>query len=285
MNEIFKWQKIKKKDFKRAQEFLIDIEEDYVSACAKFLGNDKLNDPAWILSGKNDEIAGFVINSKSAILPALRGGNEIPPLVFLKSLMRAKKIHSVQGLQNEVRIFESEIEKIGGQPADIIDYDLMTLETPPKRAGKISNSSSRSNFILRVPQMIDIDGMAPLQAAYEKEEVLPKGSVFNPAASRINTANLIAGGKILAAEVGGRLVGKINVNAVSFTRYQVGGVYVDPDYRRRGIAKKMAAEFIASLTGEGKGVTLFVRKTNDAARRLYSGLGFKKLKDYRITYY
>jgi hypothetical protein len=52
-----------------------------------------------------------------------------------------------------------------------------------------------------------------------------------------------------------------------------------------GIARCMAEEFIASLINEGMGVTLFVKKNNVAARRLYLGLGFSVSGDYRITYY
>ena len=282
MIDNYKWRKIKKNDIERAQELLISIEDDYVSACAKFLACDKLKDAIWVMSGKNNKIAGLVINYKSTILPVLCGMKEMPNFDFIKNIMRTKNIHSIQGLKNEVKILESEIEKTGRLPADIIDYDLMNLDKLPEDACR---NAGLSNLVLRVPNMTDIDEMAPLQAAYEIEEVLPKGSVFNPAASRVNITSLIAGGNILAAEVDGHLAGKINVNAVSFTRYQVGGVYVDPQYRGKGIAKRMAAEFIKTLTAGGKGVTLFVKKTNDAARRLYSALGFKKLKDYRISYY
>jgi predicted GNAT family acetyltransferase len=47
----------------------------------------------------------------------------------------------------------------------------------------------------------------------------------------------------------------------------------------------MATEFTASLISEGRGVTLFVKKNNLAARRLYTGMGFSVKDDYRITYY
>jgi predicted GNAT family acetyltransferase len=127
--------------------------------------------------------------------------------------------------------------------------------------------------------------MAALQAAYEQEEVVPRGSTFSPAASRVNIANIIVNGQTLAAELDGRLVGKINISAVSFTRYQVGGVYVHPDFRGLGIARRMATEFIGPLVAQGRGVTLFVKKSNLAARRLYSGLGFSVRGDYRISYY
>jgi len=285
MSDHYKWRKIKKNDIDSARGMLACIEDNYVSACAKFLNCEISKDPIWILSSKEEKFAGFVINSKSTILPVFRGRKEIPNPDFLKGLMRAKLIHSVQGLKDEVQILEGLIEKTGRLPADIIDYDLMNLKKIPEGGGGKSKLPDCPNLVLRTPGMTDVDEMTPLQAAYELEEVIPKGSSFNPAASRVNIANLIAGGRILAAEVDGRLVGKINVNAVSFTRYQVGGVYVEPKYRGRGIAKKMAAQFITSLINDGKGVTLFVKKTNDAARRLYSGLGFSKSKDYRITYY
>jgi len=282
MSDNCKWRKINKNDIKNAIELLAGAEENYVSACAKFLMRDKTNDPIWVLAGNNGEIKGLVINSKSTILPVLCGRKEMPCAEFLKKLARSKNIHSVQGLKDEVRILEDEMRKTGKTAADIIDYDLMSLDKLPEGTGK---KARVSNLILRVPRMTDIDEMAPLQAAYEKEEVIPKGSVLSPAASRANIESIIAGGNILAAEVDGRLVGKINVNAVSFTRYQVGGVYVRPDYRGRGIAASMAYEFITALINNGKGVTLFVKKINNAARRLYSGLGFSGQKDYRITYY
>ncbi|MDR0465257.1 MAG: GNAT family N-acetyltransferase [Treponema sp.] len=286
----FSWRKMKNADIPLTENFLVNIEKDYVSACGRFLlrqskaGNiiRGTKDPVWLLRKKNNEIMALIINSGSTVIPVLRGIREIPELKFLKGFLRLKKIHSLQGLKNEVVILEEEIKKTGWKSADIIDYDLMSLDKPPEKKGF---SSGPPNLILRVPAMIDLDAIAPLQAAYEKEEVLPKGSVFSPAASRINTAQIIANGKVLAAQLNGRFIGKINVSAVSFTRYQVGGVYVHPHFRGQGVARRMAFEFISSLIGEGRGVTLFVKKTNTAARSLYSGLGFSVRGDYRITYY
>jgi len=277
---------MKKTGASPVEDFLLDIENDYVSACGRFLlrykASGNVKDPVWLLRKKKDEIKALVINSRSTVIPVLCGLSEIPHPNFLKGFLRLKKIHSLQGLKNEVIVFEDEIKKIGWKTADIIDYDLMSLDSPPE---KMSLSCGPASLVLRVPSMIDLDAIAPLQAAYEKEEVLPKGSVFSPAASRINTAQIIANGKILTAQLNGRFVGKINVSAVSFTRYQVGGVYVHPHFRGQGIARRMAVEFISSLINEGRGVTLFVKKINAAARNLYSSLGFSYRGDYRITYY
>jgi len=282
MSDCSYWRKIKKGDFPRVEKLLKDVENNYVNACAKFISRKEANTLIWVLCKKNDNIQALLINSKNNILPVLCGV-KIPALDLKKGgFLPSKKIHSVQGLKNEVIILENELSKNGLNAKEIIDYELMALDVPP---GKGKNLSDFSNLVLRTPVMTDIDAMAPLQAGYEKEEVLPKGSIFNHTASRLNLSNIIAKGQVLAAELDGRLIGKINVSGLSFTRYQVGGVYVHPDFRGRGIGRRMAYEFISSLICEGRGVTLFVRKTNISARRLYLSLGFTVINDYRISYY
>ncbi|MCL2243065.1 MAG: GNAT family N-acetyltransferase [Treponema sp.] len=277
-----KWRKIKNRDIPSVKTLLLAMEENYVSACARFLARNPLKDPAWALCTKDNKIAGLLVSSRSTLIPVLCERKDIPAPRFLGGVFRKKRIHSVQGLKEEVLIFADALEQTGKRSADIYDYDLMSLDSRPSQR---RYSSGPDELILRVPQMTDIDEIAALQAAYEQEEVIPSGSVFSPSASRVNAVNIISGGQILAAQINGKLVGKININAVSFTRYQVGGVYVRPDFRGHGIASRMAAEFTGSLISRGRGVTLFVKKSNIAARRLYSNLGFTVKGDYRITYY
>jgi predicted GNAT family acetyltransferase len=273
---------MKKKDISKLENFLREMENNYVNACGRFLARDPSKDYVWILHDGNKDIKAAIINSRSTLIPVLCGEKEIPQIRFLKNFLRLKKIHSVQGLREEVIVLEDILEKSGKVTADIFDYDLMSLDTLPSKKSFLKGPK---NLVLRVPQMIDLDALAPLQAGYEKEEVLPRGSTFNPALSRVNIANIIANGQILAAELDGKFVGKINVNAVSFTRYQVGGVYVSPDFRGMGIASRMTTEFITSLANKGMGITLFVKKNNIPARRLYDSIGFKLKGDYRIAYY
>jgi predicted GNAT family acetyltransferase len=182
-------------------------------------------------------------------------------------------------LRDEVIFLEQCLEAPGLQAVEKIDYDLMFIDR------KLNVDAGPGNLILRVPGYADMDALAGLQAGYEQEEVLPRGATFYPAASRLNTEKIVKGGRVLAAELGGRLVGKINVSAESFTRFQVGGVYVHPDFRGMGIARRMTAAFVSSLTDQGKGVSLFVKKSNMAAISVYRKLGFKFLADYRISYY
>ncbi|MDR2964640.1 MAG: GNAT family N-acetyltransferase [Treponema sp.] len=276
---MIKWKKIKNKDIPKIEDMLRDIEDNYVNACSRFLSMVSERDNIWMLCGKDNLPCALIIHSRSTLIPVLCGLREIPQLTFLKSIFQ-KKIHSVQGIKEEVLVVEKELEKIRKYSIDTYNYDLMSLDHLPLESG-----NNFSNLVLCVPGLKDLDELLPLRKGYEEEEVLPKGSVFSPAAGRAALINFITCGKILAAKLDGSIVGKIIVNAVSFTRYQIGGVYVLPEYRGRGIAKHMVREFITSLINEGKGITLFVKKNNIPARKLYIRLGFKVKGDYRITYY
>jgi predicted GNAT family acetyltransferase len=277
--ENCRWQKLKSASIAHAEKLLREAENDYVSACGRFLSRHLSKDIVWALCEKNGGVSAMIINSKSTLLPVLREEKEIPDARFLRNFLKKKKLHSVQGLTHEVQIMENVLEKIGITVCDIYDYDLMSLDNLPS-----VKLSGPENLVLRVPQMLDLDAAAPLQAGYEMEEVLPKSAAFSPAASRINLSSIIAKGQILVAQINGKLVGKINVSSLSFTRYLVGGVYVHPDFRGMGIAKRMTERFTASLMSQGMGVTLFVKKNNVPARKIYADLGFKKTGDYRITY-
>ncbi|MCL2175310.1 MAG: GNAT family N-acetyltransferase [Treponema sp.] len=286
--ETLKWRKMnyKNDEIFSVSKMLCAMEENYTCACARFISRNPSKDPVWLLCGKKHQPKALIINSRSTLLPVFSGMKEVPSPKFLNSFFQLKKIHSVQGLKEEVLFLESAIENFGREISDSIDYDLMCLESKNNEQLK-KNNLPVQGLTLRAPGMTDLDALAPLQAAYEQEEVMHKNSIFSPAASRINLANIISEGRILAAELNGKLVGKINVSGISFSKYTIGGVFVHPDYRGQGIARVMTSHFLSSLLGtnECMGAALFVKKSNIPAQKLYLGLGFKVLCDYRITYF
>jgi predicted GNAT family acetyltransferase len=236
----------------------------------------------WTLRNKSGHIAALIVQSRQSLLPVFCGQRNIPPPRFLCGFFSATSVHSIQGLREEIVVLEQALAELGLCAEEHIDYDLMCIDRPPN---SYCLSAGPDKLIIRKPDFTDMDALAALQAGYEREEVLPRGAVFSPAASRMNIERIFSHEQIFAAEFNGRLVGKINTSARSFTRFQVGGVYVHPDYRGRGIACRMTAEFVSALVAQGRGVTLFVKKTNSAAYSVYARLGFKTLADYRISYY
>jgi ribosomal protein S18 acetylase RimI-like enzyme len=273
-----RWRKLKKREAAAPEALLRERESLCVAACSRFLKRN----PVWTLRNKTGRIAALIVQSRQNLMPVLCGRRDIPPPRFLCGFFSSAQVHSVQGLREEVVILEQALAEIGMDVEERIDFDLMCLDRPPN---SYCFSAGPTSLIIRKPDFTDMDALAALQAGYEREEVLPQSAVFSPAASRMNTERIFADQQILAAELNGRLVGKINTSAVSFTRFQVGGVYVSPEYRGRGIASRMTAEFISALIAQGRGVSLFVKKSNPAAYSVYARLGFKTLGDYRISYY
>jgi ribosomal protein S18 acetylase RimI-like enzyme len=273
---------MKKRNAEAPEFFLRRSESWCVGACGRFLSPGSGKNQVWFLEDREEHASALLLYSRRTLFPVFRGSTELPPVRFFRRCFKTAPLHALQGLRREVHLLETAFAGMGLAPADIIDYDLMALDAEPAehnfRQGPLGLSFRR-------PGLMDADALFELQAAYEKEEIVPQGSFFSPAACRLNLQRALTEERFLAAEINGRLVGKINTSACSFTRCQIGGVYVHPNYRGLGIARRMAAEFLRPLIAEGWGITLFVKKKNTAARSVYRNLGFRFLEDYRISYY
>ena len=251
-----------------------------MNACSRFLNRDSLKSHIWTLSGRDGEVTALIVHCRQLLLPVLCG-QKIPLPYFLYGIFGPIPIHSLQGRKEDAEIMEFGLERIGLFAVESNDYDVMCIDREPFDF----HSAGPVGLIIRKPEPADMDALAALHAAYEQEEVIPAASEFNTAVSRLNTQRIFSTEQMLVAELGGRLVGKINTNAAAFTRFQVGGVYVHPNYRGLGIARRMTGEFAADLVAQGRGISLFVKKSNIWARRLYQRIGFEISGDYRISYY
>jgi ribosomal protein S18 acetylase RimI-like enzyme len=282
MHKCPRWRKIRRAEYEGPERFLRSREDFCVAACARFLKRDPSRDHVWTLPGPGGEIAAFLLHSYRSLFPVFSGNRAIPLPGFLNRFLIKVPIHAVQGLREDAEILEEAMAAKGYRSGDTIDYHLMALDTePPASAFR----SGPRGLIVRLPAEGDTDEIFRLHAAYEQEEVLPLNGVFNAAASRLGLEQVLAREQILVAELDGTIVGKINTNGHSFTRCQIGGVFVRPDCRGMGIGLKMAAAFFKILITGGNGATLFVKKRNAAAKALYRRLGFSILGDYRISYY
>ena len=205
----------------------------------------------------------------------------------LKRLFRGKRASSVQGTTADVAVVER-VKERGFNPfaspviVDPVDYSLMNLDEPPRSQAR---SAGPKDLVIRRAFSADAELLFPLQAAYELEEVVPKGGEFNAAAARLAFEKSLRERLILYAILDGAAVGKAGTNASAYRRDQIGGVFVDPRYRGRGIATRLVAELSAALIAENRKVVLFVKKRNIPARAAYEKVGFALGPDYRITYY
>jgi hypothetical protein len=284
-----RWRKIPKSELYRAEAYMRPREKFCVAACSRLLRLDETGGHVWQLPGADGEIAALLLHSRRSLFPVFGKKSDVPSPRFLSRFLGKVHIHAVQGLRQDVELLENLMQVQGYCAAEQIDYDLMSFNNAPGASfTPTALRSGLAGLTLRPPLPADEESLFALQAAYEQEEVLPEQSVFNPAAARIGFQQLLAHQRILVAELNGVVVGKINTSAKSFSRYQIGGVYVRPDCRSMGIGSRMTAVFAQSLLAEQQGltgITLFVKKRNAAAGRVYRKIGFAALADYRITYY
>lgn len=250
----------------------------YVTACSRFRTMNFVKDHAWVLTSGGMGASAMLLHSKGSLFPVFNGKTDITPPFFLGRALKNITLYSLQGLADEVETLEAMLRPFGLRGRETANFKLMTLEKSPsavKTPGGIS---------LRRAERGDVNALLPLEAAYEREEVMPAGSILDIRSCRYNLERIIAKEKTLIALMDNRIVAKINTNAESYSRYQIGGVYVLPEYRRRGIASCLTAAFSRFLLAENKGVNLFVNNGNTAARKAYVRCGFIELADYRIVY-
>ena len=277
-----RWHKVPKDERQAAETFLRNREKFCVTASARFLGIRESRGHVWCLTGAGGEITALLLHSRRSLFPIFDKNPGVPGPRFLNRFLVKVPVHALQGTREDTEILERLMRDQGYNAAERIDYDLMSLDSA---SGAEAFRAGPPGLILRPPLAADTEALFALQSAYEQEEVVPGNAEYNPAVSRLNIEHILKKEQMYVAELGGKIVGKINTSARSFGRYQIGGVYVRPEYRGLGIGVKMTAVFAESLLARGMGVTLFVKKQNAAARAVYRKAGFRVLGDYRITYY
>jgi ribosomal protein S18 acetylase RimI-like enzyme len=279
-----RWRKIRREERNKAETYLRDREKYCVSASAHFLKSDKdrRSGHIWRLSGPEGEISALLLHSHQILFPLFDKNPHVPGPRFLKRFLFKIPIHALQGLREDTEILETRMEEQGYYASEHIDYALMSMDRGPRLEAL---KAGPANLILRSPLPGDEEALFALQSVYEQEEVLPRNAEFYAPACRLNLQHILSYESILVAEMDGQVVAKINTSAQSFTRYQIGGVYVRPDCRGMGICTKMTTVLAGELISRGRGVTLFVKKRNKAAIRAYHKVGLISLADYRITYY
>ena len=161
------------------EEFLRYREQYCVSVCARFLQTPSLHNQVWYLEDTAGIIQAMILCSGGLLFPVFGKPCDIPPPRFLsRSFLNWGQplIHSVQGLVDSTEPLEAALANLGYPAPEHRDYDLMALNGPLER----EHPENLPGLVLRKPGFPDLEAMLPLQAGYEKEEVLPKDAAFTP---------------------------------------------------------------------------------------------------------
>jgi predicted GNAT family acetyltransferase len=131
----------------------------------------------------------------------------------------------------------------------------------------------------------DADRLFEIQRDYELEEVFLDPSHFSDTICRTLLRNTLRKQIVFVAECGGRPVAKAGTNARGYQVDQIGGVFTDKNFRSRGVGTHLMCVLLRYLKAEKSMASLYVKKDNPAASRLYQKLEFRPREAYRISYY
>jgi predicted GNAT family acetyltransferase len=152
-------------------------------------------------------------------------------------------------------------------------------------------------FILQVPEIVIPPGLVEVKAAKGVQMVAPRGMPFEPARGDILTltkedapemlalatltepgpflARTPAMGTFIGIRVGGRLVAMAG-ERMRFPGYtEVSGVCTHPEFRGRGLARRLSAAVVSGIEARGDQAFLHAWKSNHPAIALYESLGFR----------
>jgi ribosomal protein S18 acetylase RimI-like enzyme len=191
---------------------------------------------------------------------------------------RAYKPAACVGASSQVAALERSMR---WSPEIDIEYDAMCLPFRA-RAARLTVSGIAE---YRRARPDDLDSLLPIAGAYEKAEVMTALHAFDPDACRAAQAKSLRTHTVYLAAVRGRVVARAQTNARGWSYEQIGGVYVEPEYRGLGIGRGVVEALVADIASRGRGSSLFVKKANAVARSMYVSMGFMQVRDYRVSYF
>jgi len=183
------------------------------------------------------------------------------------------------GRREDVLAFEA---TLGRTPHQFLDYYLMVQHhVPPERPFP----RVPEGFSIHIANHNDVERLFSLQKQYEIEEVLLPGNTFHAASSRSHLESTLKDELVLYGSIGDHPIAKVGTNARGIFYDQIGGVFTDARYRSRGVSTLLMTKLLEHIGKFGKNGTLFVKKENAPAIKMYSNLGFVREHDFRISYY
>jgi ribosomal protein S18 acetylase RimI-like enzyme len=148
---------------------------------------------------------------------------------------------------------------------------VFSLEEPPE-SGETG---------LRAARSADLERLLPACALAHEEELGVNPLEHDPDGFRWRTGAQIDDGRSWVWLEGGVILFKAEASAWTPAAVQLQQVWVDPEVRGRGFAKRAMRDLCRLLLERTPSVCLFVRPENTAALALYRSIGMRHVLDYR----
>jgi predicted GNAT family acetyltransferase len=168
-------------------------------------------------------------------------------------------------------LWEAAVDAMPRPRDDRPGQPVYVLETRPE-AGETG---------LRAATLEDLDLLVPACAAAHREEIGIDPLLRDPEGFRWRTRAQIEEGRSWVWLEDGLIAFKAEASARTPSAVQLQQVWVDPELRNRGYAKRAMRDLCRGLLAQVPAVCLFVRPENARAIRVYEGIGMTRTITYR----
>jgi ribosomal protein S18 acetylase RimI-like enzyme len=165
--------------------------------------------------------------------------------------------------------FLQEMERQGIKPSKLESQECLALSLEGLRP--------RPAPAARFARPDDLAAIMQLQHAFQVEYFRATSDLEEEFAGM--AIGRMAGGGIVVAEEAGEVVAKVEIMVRTPRMGQIGGVYTRPEHRGSGLAGACMSLLCERLLKDYEAAVLTVAVSNEAARRLYYGLGFVHICD------
>lgn len=262
----------------KALDFLLPREERAIGLAATLTPDSPLRKTVVCASclEEGSSVMGLLVLLANGILFHLCELKDSPQIRYsLQTWLTGKTVRCIIGEAS----FSQVLQACLPAPLRVVDYELMTVCTA-RQANPVSQG-----IHIRLCDEKDAQSLLDLQEGYEREEVIPPGEAYHRTACLAALSLTLSRQIVLAAFSSSVAIAKAGTNARGFNWDQIGGVYTDPKWRRKGLSEALIRGLVCDRLHAGRKVALFVKPENHAARSLYTKIGFSPVSPFRIVYY
>ncbi len=278
------WYSFSKDDMTLLMDFLRHDEWRHVMLSSQFTVDLETIDKEHLLVYRDDRTAPvsaviYLDSHNRLFFSDLNGTDTAKYLTCCQQVRRWGRPYCLIGEPEVVHFFRAVYQSTDGVE---VDYNLMTCHA-------LSNACLCGAWPLGLDYVMSqpehFESLKSLEIGYQQEEVIvsPRYAVANKVLEQLYRKRL---GKETAFHLAadGKALAKAALSSRGFLYDQLGGVYTLKALRGNHLAYFLLRRMMSSVFANGRGISLFVKKQNQAADTLYKSLGFKERKSYRIYY-
>ena len=237
-----------------------------------FLAHHPMERSWWIGELQGDRVTGCVLVVPGRLAVPFAGDQEV----------MARLGHALRGAQPPRLLVGPRADcdtlyEAWGRPGRVMRwYDqrlYVTRSAPPQPRGTS----------LRKARADEWQAVAKASAAMEREDLGVDPSAEDPELHAASVKERLRGGRTWVIERGGDLIFQINMGTSTPWGSQVGGTWVVPAHRGKGLATAGMAAITHHMLDTHPFVSLHVNEANAPAVRVYEKVGYTRAAPYRLA--